>query len=81
MAPAESTTQGAGRQSPDPETQSKSQAGAPSSGKGVNDGSDNKKSSKSGLEGLKSNPKGPLDDHVREVAKKTVGNDKGDAKV
>ena len=31
--------------------------------------------------GLSSNPKGPLDDHMREVAKKTVENDAGDAKV
>ena len=32
-------------------------------------------------QGLSSNPKGPLDDHMREVAKKTVKNDAGDAKV
>ena len=31
--------------------------------------------------GLSSNPKGPLDDHMAEVAKKTVKNDAGDAKV
>ncbi|TVY58451.1 hypothetical protein LCER1_G001706 [Lachnellula cervina] len=68
------SAQNQGRQSPPPEEQSgKQQQDTPASGKGVNDkDSNNKDDSKSQLEGLSSNPKGPLDDHVAEVAKKTV---------
>jgi len=69
-------------QSPPPETQKGDQQGnAPSNGQGVNEGTQNKEESKSQLEGFSSNPKGPLDDHVKEVAKKTVKNDAGDVKV
>jgi len=63
----------AGRQSPPPEAQSgKQQQSTPASGQGVNQDSNNKDESKSQLDGLSSNPKGPLDDHVAETAKKTV---------
>ncbi|KUJ20734.1 uncharacterized protein LY89DRAFT_682430 [Mollisia scopiformis] len=67
------SAQNQGRQSPPPEEQSGAQQqDAPSSGTGVNPETKNKEESESQLEGLSSNPKGPLDDHVAEVAKKTV---------
>lgn len=64
-----------GRQSPEPERQTGAQQqDAPSSGHGVNDkNSDNKADSEKSLEELSSNPKGPLDDHVKETVAKTVG--------
>ncbi|TVY28199.1 hypothetical protein LHYA1_G003356 [Lachnellula hyalina] len=66
-----------GRQSPPPEEQSgKQQQDTPATGQGVNKDSNNKDDSKSQLEGLSSNPKGPLDDHVAETAKKTVNTEK-----
>ncbi|TVY65738.1 hypothetical protein LSUE1_G006433 [Lachnellula suecica] len=71
------SAQNTGRQSPPPEEQSgKQQQSAPSSGQGVNKDSNNQEESKSQLEDLSSNPKGPLDDHVKEVAKKTVDTEK-----
>ncbi|TVY31636.1 hypothetical protein LSUB1_G008276, partial [Lachnellula subtilissima] len=67
------SAQNEGRQSPPPEEQSgKQQQDTPATGQGVNKDSNNKDDSKSQLEGLSSNPKGPLDDHVAETAKKTV---------
>jgi len=70
------TSENQGRQSPDPERQSGAQKDPPSSGQGVNDSSNNKDDSKSQLEGLSSNPKGPLDDHLKETTSKTVENTK-----
>ncbi|KAH8598728.1 hypothetical protein B0O99DRAFT_683484 [Bisporella sp. PMI_857] len=70
-----------GRQSPKPEDQSSAQGKDPiAGGHGVNEDSQSKKNSSNTLEGLSSNPKGPLDDHVADTAKKTVGNNKGDVK-
>jgi len=70
-----------GRQSPPPERQSgKQQQDTPSNGQGVNENTNNQAESKSTVEGLSSNPKGPLDDHVAETAKKTVTNEAGDIK-
>ncbi|KAH7323607.1 hypothetical protein BKA65DRAFT_555287 [Rhexocercosporidium sp. MPI-PUGE-AT-0058] len=61
-----------GRQSPTPEESSgKQQSSAPSSGQGVNKESNNKEESKKALEGLESNPAGPLDAHLKETLKKT----------
>jgi len=70
------SAQNTGRQSPPPEEQSgNQQQSAPSSGHGVNDSSqDNQKDSKAQIEGLSSNPKGPLDDHVEALSKKTERN-------
>jgi len=66
-----------GRQSPEPSGQSGAQQqSAPSSGQGVNDSSRNQDTSKSHIEGLSSNPKGPLDDHVKETTSKTMNNAK-----
>jgi len=65
-----------GRQSPSLEEQSGDQGRDPNSsatGESVSDGTDNKQTSKDDLKELSSNPKGPLDDHVKEVTKKTVG--------
>ncbi|KAI9746687.1 MAG: hypothetical protein M1818_000401 [Claussenomyces sp. TS43310] len=74
------SSQDAGRQSPEPERQSgKQQTDSTSAGTGVNDSSNtnsNKDTSKSELDSLSSNPKGPLDDHVKETAAKTVENTK-----
>ncbi|KAF4634901.1 hypothetical protein G7Y89_g3186 [Cudoniella acicularis] len=67
------SAQNQGRQSPPPEESTGSQQkSAPASGTGVNPESKNQNESKSQLEGLTSNPKGPLDDHVKETAKKTM---------
>jgi len=75
------SAQNQGRQSPPPEEQSGAQQqDAPSSGHGVNESSNNQNESKSQIEGLSSNPKGPLDDHVAETTKKTVKNVAGDIK-
>ncbi|KAG4029828.1 hypothetical protein MFRU_014g01250 [Monilinia fructicola] len=60
-----------GRQSPPPETQSGAQKDAPSDAKGVSQGGNNQKDSKSDLDNLSSNPKGPLDDHAKETRSKT----------
>jgi len=61
-----------GRQSPPPEDSKGSQIGQPSDGQGISQGGNNQDESKKTLEELSSNPKGPLDDHVKEVAKKTT---------
>jgi len=62
-----------GRQSPPPEQQSGAQQqDPPASGHGVNEQSNNKDESKSQLEGLSSNPKGPLDDKAAETVKKPL---------
>ena len=60
-----------GRQSPSPEESSGKQQGAPSSGQGINKDTNNKEESKNALEGLQSNPAGPLDAHLKETMKKT----------
>jgi len=66
-----------GRQSPPPEEQSGAQQqDAPSKGTGVNTETKNKDESKSQLEELSSNPKGPLDDHLKETVAKTVNQGK-----
>jgi len=62
-----------GGQSPPPEQQSGAQLqDPPASGHGVNEKSKNQDESKSELEGLSSNPKGPLDDHAAEAVKKPL---------
>merc|ERR1712098_108109 len=60
-----------GRQSPSPEESSGKQQGAPSSCQGINKDTNNKEESKNALEGLQSNPAGPLDAHLKETMKKT----------
>jgi len=67
------SAQNSGRQSPPPEESSAKQTGAPSDGQGISQGGDNKKESKDQLAALESNPKGPLDDHLQETVRKTVG--------
>jgi len=75
------SAQNQGRQSPSPEASSGAQQNsAPSDGRGVNDGTNNQQNSKDQIEELSSNPKGPLDDHVAETAKKTVKNVAGEIK-
>ncbi|KAG0649891.1 hypothetical protein D0Z07_3677 [Hyphodiscus hymeniophilus] len=70
-----------GRQSPPPEEQSGAQGrDPPSDAKGVNPETNNQEESKSQIDGLSSNPKGPLDDHVAETAKKTLNNVAGEIK-
>ncbi|KAE8453625.1 hypothetical protein EG329_009136 [Mollisiaceae sp. DMI_Dod_QoI] len=67
------SAQNTGRQSPPPEEQSGAQQqDAPSEGTGVNSGTNNQAESKSQVEELTSNPKGPLEDHVKETVKKTM---------
>jgi len=67
------SSQNEGRQSPPPEAQSGAQQqDAPSDGQGVNEGTNNKEESKSQVEALSSNPKGPLDDHAKDTVKKTM---------
>ncbi|KAF8867402.1 hypothetical protein BDZ45DRAFT_667350 [Acephala macrosclerotiorum] len=62
-----------GRQSPPPEEQSGAQQqDAPSKGIGVNTETKNKDESKSQLEGLESNPKGVLEDHLKDTVSKTM---------
>jgi len=64
-----------GRQSPDPENQTGAQQqDAPGSGKVDHDteSSDTKGKSNNALEGLESNPKGPLEDAAKEKISKTV---------
>ncbi|KAG4431320.1 hypothetical protein IFR05_013198 [Cadophora sp. M221] len=66
------SAQNQGRQSPSPEDSSdKQQSSAPSSGQGINKETNNKEESKKALEGLESNPSGPLDAHLKEMMKKT----------
>jgi len=75
------SSQKPGRQSPPPERQTGAQQqDPPSSGHGVNVSLKNKDEGKSQLEGLTSNPKGPLDDHVEELAKKKYKNVAGELK-
>jgi len=67
------SAQHTGRQSPPPEESTGAQQqDAPSVGTGVNTGTHNQAESKSQVEGLSSNPKGILEDHVKETAKKTM---------
>ncbi|KAJ4424412.1 hypothetical protein N0V82_000933 [Gnomoniopsis sp. IMI 355080] len=66
-----SSTEAGGRQSPAPEDQSHAQVGQPAGGQGT-DNSENKESTnKSGLDSLSSNPKGVLDDAVKDKFTKT----------
>jgi len=66
-----------GRQSPPPEEQSGAQQqDAPSKGTGVNTETNNQEESQSQLDGLSSNPKGPLDEHVKDTVAKTVNQGK-----
>jgi hypothetical protein len=70
-----------GRQSPDPERQSGSQAGAASNNpndQGVaGSAEESKDQSKDTLKNLSSNPKGPLDDKAADAASKGPGNASG----
>jgi len=62
-----------GRQSPPPERSTGAQQqDAPSDGQGVNEGTNNKEESKSQLKSLSSNPKGPLDDHLKDTVSKST---------
>jgi len=66
-------------QSPPPERQApKQQREPPSSGHGVDTDSKSKDESKSQIEGLTSNPAGPLDSHLEEISKKKYKNVAGD---
>ncbi|KAE9377018.1 hypothetical protein N431DRAFT_436263 [Stipitochalara longipes BDJ] len=66
------SAQNEGRQSPEPERSTGAQQqDTPSNGQGVNEGTNNKEESKSQLESLSSNPKGPLDDHLKETVSKS----------
>ncbi|KAI9895021.1 MAG: hypothetical protein M1814_000244 [Vezdaea aestivalis] len=61
------------RQSPPPEEQSEKQVGAPASGKAdaaPSADSSKKSSDQTKLEGLESNPKGPLEDKAKEKVTK-----------
>ncbi|PQE04622.1 esterase lipase protein [Rutstroemia sp. NJR-2017a BBW] len=62
-----------GRQSPDPESQSGAQVNdPPSDAKGISQGEDSKKESKSDIEGLSSNPSSALGDHPAKTVEKTT---------
>ncbi|CZR61226.1 uncharacterized protein PAC_11122 [Phialocephala subalpina] len=62
-----------GRQSPPPEEQSGAQQqDAPSKGTGVNTETKNKDESKDQLKGFESNPKGVLEDHLKDTVSKTM---------
>ncbi|PMD22970.1 hypothetical protein NA56DRAFT_644556 [Hyaloscypha hepaticicola] len=66
------SAQNEGRQSPPPERSTGAQQqDTPSDGQGVNEGTNNKDESKSQLESLSSNPKGPLDEHLKDTVSKT----------
>ncbi|KAK1851545.1 hypothetical protein CCHR01_05831 [Colletotrichum chrysophilum] len=61
-----------GRQSPPPERQTGAQLNdPPASGKGTDDATNKEQVNKEQLENLSSNPKGPLDDAVKEKFAKT----------
>ncbi|TPX15453.1 uncharacterized protein E0L32_004433 [Thyridium curvatum] len=61
-----------GRQSPPPERQTGAQQqDVPGSGKGTDDASNKSEVNKSQLENLSSNPKGAMDDALKEKFKKT----------
>ncbi|KAH0422963.1 hypothetical protein CcaCcLH18_12478 [Colletotrichum camelliae] len=61
-----------GRQSPPPERQTGAQLqDPPASGKGTDDATNKEQVNKEQLENLSSNPKGPLDDAVKEKFAKT----------
>lgn len=61
-----------GRQSPPPEQQSGAQLkDAPANGQGTDDASKKEETNKSALDSLSSNPKGALDDAVKEKFSKT----------
>ncbi|KAG9237115.1 hypothetical protein BJ875DRAFT_370634 [Amylocarpus encephaloides] len=67
-----------GHQSPPPERSSGAQLkDTPADGQGVNPSTNNKEESQSQLEGLTSNPKGPLDDHVKTTTSKTTDPSEG----
>ncbi|KAF6816389.1 hypothetical protein CSOJ01_03012 [Colletotrichum sojae] len=56
-----------GRQSPPPERQTGAQQqDPPASGKGTDDATNKEEANKQAIENLSSNPKGPLDDAVKE---------------
>ncbi|KAF3761565.1 hypothetical protein M406DRAFT_323920 [Cryphonectria parasitica EP155] len=58
---------GEGRESPDPETQTGAQLhDAPADGQGVTNTDNKAENNQSDLDKLTSNPKGPLDDAVKE---------------
>ncbi|TDZ16874.1 hypothetical protein C8034_v004028 [Colletotrichum sidae] len=61
-----------GRQSPSPERQTGAQLqDPPASGKGTDDATNKEETNKKALENLESNPKGPLDDALKEKFSKT----------
>lgn len=61
-----------GRQSPPPEQQSGAQLNsAPGDGQGTDDASNKEQTNKSSLDSLSSNPKGPLDDALKDKFSKT----------
>ncbi|KAG9601668.1 hypothetical protein KCU77_g2216, partial [Aureobasidium melanogenum] len=66
----------AGRQSPDPEAQSGKQQAEPTSGnpnqQGAEPSEGSKKASENQLEGLESNPTGPLDQAAKDKTSKTM---------
>ncbi|OLN97945.1 hypothetical protein CCHL11_02562 [Colletotrichum chlorophyti] len=61
-----------GRQSPPPERQTDAQLhDVPASGKGTDDASNKEQVNKEQLQNLSSNPKGPLDDTLKDKFAKT----------
>ncbi|RDL41857.1 Uncharacterized protein BP5553_01836 [Venustampulla echinocandica] len=71
MSPTTSTHPG--RQSPSPDSSSGAQQKSPpGSGKGVDSDTHNQDDCKSQIKGLESNPKGPLEDHLKEASSKTM---------
>ncbi|KAI3529117.1 uncharacterized protein CCOS01_09568 [Colletotrichum costaricense] len=61
-----------GRQSPEPERQTGAQQqDPPASGKGTDNASNKEQTNKESLDKLESNPKGPLDDALKEKFSKT----------
>ncbi|KAK1975644.1 hypothetical protein LZ30DRAFT_753987 [Colletotrichum cereale] len=61
-----------GRQSPSPERQSGAQQqDPPASGTGTDDASNKDATNKESLQNLSSNPKGPMDDNLKEKFAKT----------
>jgi len=66
-----------GRESPPPERQTDAQLNNPSEGFGTTKVGNKGEEVKSELKNLKSNPKGPLDDHLEEKFSKEKGNPVG----
>ncbi|KFZ17247.1 hypothetical protein V502_04679 [Pseudogymnoascus sp. VKM F-4520 (FW-2644)] len=64
------SSQNQGRESPPAETQSNAQKGASSSGQGVSDKPSAEQYAKDQLKDLQSNPKGVMEDHLKESFKK-----------